>query len=180
MLRTSLSASALFSILLMAACDDAASEQKKAVLAQSEANTKIVAATNEASEKVASAQAEASSKIAAATNEASQKAKDAQFEADRKIAAANQNFNKLREDYRHTAQTALNEFDRKVTELDAKAKKANGKVRTELNSRVNQIYAQREAFASSYKALETETAITWDATKARLDKEWSELKALVE
>ena len=46
---------ALLSILLIAACDDAASEHKAAVGAQNEANGKIAVATTEANQKVAGA-----------------------------------------------------------------------------------------------------------------------------
>lgn len=180
MSRTAITASAVLSILLMAACDDAATEQKKAVTAQAEANNKIIAASSEAGQRVATAQAEANSKIAAATTEADQKARDAQIEADKKVAAAKENFLKLREDYRHSMQTNLIEFDHKVTDLEAKANKAAGKARADLNAKIKQLHARREAFNSNYKALEAETAITWDDTKVRLDKEWSELKALVD
>jgi hypothetical protein len=178
--RISLPVSAVFSILLLAACDDAATEQQKAIGAQTEANTKMIAASNVAGQKVANAQAEATSKIVAATNEADQKAKDAQLEADRKVAAAKANIMKLREDYRHTIQINLIELDRKLVDLETQAKKATGKARAELTAKIKQIHARREAFTSNNKALDSETGATWDDAKARLDKEWSELKALVE
>lgn len=180
MSRTSITASAVLTILLASACDDAATEQKKAVNAQAEANNKIIAASSEAGQRVASAQAEANSKIAAATTEADQKAKDAQIEADKKVAAAKENFMKLREDYRHSIQTNLIELDRQVADLEAKAKKATAKAHADLNAKLKQVHARRDAFMSNYKALETATAITWDDTKVRLDKEWSELKALID
>ncbi len=45
---------------------------------------------------------------------------------------------------------------------------------------LTQIRSQREAFANDWKTIETASATTWDSTKTRLDKEWSELKAMVD
>jgi hypothetical protein len=170
----------LLSVLFCAACDDAASEQKAAATAQTEANTKIITVTNEANQKVANAQAEANTQIGAAGVEADQKARDAQLEADKKVAAANESFLKMREELRHSTETNLIELDRNVADLEVRAKKANGKARIELNAQLKQIHAQREAFSSSCKALEAETASTWDGAKVRIDKEWAALKALVD
>jgi hypothetical protein len=39
---------------------------------------------------------------------------------------------------------------------------------------------RREAFVNDYKSIETASADTWDATKARLDKQWTELKNMVD
>jgi len=145
-------------ILLFAGCDTASQQQKKAANAQDEANNKIVEATQEASQKVVSAQAE----------------------ADKKIAEAQANFLKLREDYRHTTANNLVEFDRKVAELEAKAKEAKGKAKAELETKLQRIRDSRAAFAAEYKTLEAETAARWDATKAHLDKQWGDLKTMVD
>ena len=171
---------ALLSILLIAACDDAASEHKAAVGAQNEANGKIAVATTEANQKVAGAQAEAKDKINTATQEADQKIKEAQLTADAKIAAAKENFLKLREEFRHATQSNLIALEHSVAELEHKAKKAVGKERADLHAKIKQIHARHEAFASNYKLIENESATTWDETKARLDKEWAELKALLD
>lgn len=146
-------------IVLAAGCDSAAQQQQhKAVTAQNEANDKIVAATKEADDKVVKAQ----------------------VDANKKIADAQASFLKLREDYRHDVTTGLVDFDRKVVELEGKASQAKGKAKAELDAKLTQIRASRAAFATDYKNLETESAASWDATKARLDKEWKDLKAMAD
>jgi len=87
---------------------------------------------------------------------------------------------KLREDYRHTMTTNLNDLDKKIAELEAKAKTATGKAKTDLEANLTTIRASRTRLEGSFKGLEKSTATTWDATKASLDKEWTDLKALVD
>lgn len=151
---------ALWIVLASASgCDDAAQQQQnKAVAAQTEANSKIATATKEADDKVVKAQ----------------------VEADKKIADAQASFLKLREDFRHDITTGLVDFDRKVVELEGKAAQAKGKTKAELDAKLTQIRASRAAFAADYKNLETESAASWDATKARLDKEWRDLKTMAD
>jgi hypothetical protein len=158
MRHSTLFQSSALCILFAAGCDTATNQQEKAVTAQTEADTKIIAATKEANDKVATAQ----------------------IEADKKIADAQANFLKLREDYRHTTTNNLVEFERKAAELEGKAKLAKGKARIDMETKLQQIRAGRTAFAADYKQLESETAVSWDATKARLDKQWADLKALAE
>jgi hypothetical protein len=180
MFRPSLSTSTVISIFLLFACESAENEQKRLVEAQTESNTQIITESNEANQKVAIAQAEAKDTIAAATKQAEQKAKEEELEADQKAAAAKEAFMKLREDYRHEQKTNLSELDRKVARLQVKAKKAAGKARVELYRKIKRIHIRREAFASDCKLLDTEVALTWHDTKARTDKDWSKLKALVD
>ena len=158
MSRSSLFKYAALWIVLAANCDNASQQQNKAVTAQTEANTKIAAATKEADEKVV----------------------NAQVEADKKIAEAQANFLKMREDYRHTINTGLVDFDKKVVELEGKASQAKGKAKAELDAKLQRIRTSRAAFAADYKRLETETAARWDATKDSVDKEWKDLKALAD
>jgi cell division septum initiation protein DivIVA len=130
--------------------------------------------------KAQSAQAEADNKIAAAAREASDKALSAQSEADKKIAEAEANIQRLREDYRHTTASNLLDLDQKVADLEVKANQAKGKAKAEYDNKIQQIRASRAAFVADYKALDIETGAAWDAAKTRLDKEWVELKALLE
>jgi len=160
MIRSSMLAAAVLSVLLTAACD-----KDKAADEQSKANTAQNVATDKAAE---------------ANKEADQKIRNAQAEADKKVAEAQAGFMKLREDYRHKTTTDLVDLDKKVEELDAKAKKANGKAKTDLETALKQIRSSRDTFATDYKSIETASATTWDATKVRLDKEWTDLKALVD
>jgi uncharacterized protein (DUF3084 family) len=160
MTRFSMLAAAVLSVLLTAACD-----KDKAMEEQNKANTAQNVATDKAAE---------------ANKEADQKIRNAQAEADKKIAEAQADFLKMREDYRHKTTTDLVDLNKKVEELDAKAKTANGKSKADLEAALKQIRSSRDAFAADYKSIETASATTWDATKVRLDKEWTDLKALVD
>jgi hypothetical protein len=131
--------------------------------------------------KVNNAQAEANDKIAAAAKEAEQKILAAQTEADKKAADATANFMKLREDYRHLTTKNLVDLDYKVGVLEANSRSAPAnKAKVDLDANLNQILTKRAEFSADYKAIEAASAMTWDDTKARLDKEWTELKALVD
>jgi membrane protein involved in colicin uptake len=157
-IRPSFIAAAVVSLTLLAACDKAADEQANANSAQSTANAKIDAAKAEAEAKMKAAQAD----------------------ADKKIAEAQANFMKLREDYRHTKTTDLADLDKKIADLDAKAKTATGKAKADLEANLKLIHASRERWGTSFKSIETASALTWDASKASLDKDWADLKALVD
>lgn len=142
--------------LSLTACDKAADEQKKANEAQAKANEKIGEVAREAEEKI----------------------KQAQAQADKKIAEAQAAFMKLREDYRHSTNEQLVELDKKIADIEVKAKKSKAKAKTELDLKVKQTRAARDAFVTDYKEIETATAVTWDETKARLDKQWADVKAM--
>ena len=160
MIRSSVVVCALGSCLFALAngCNNAAHEQEKAVAAQTKANEAIVEANQEAN----------------------QKANQAQADADRKIADAQASFLKMREDYRHDTTTKLVDLDHKISDLEAKSKTSTGKAKAELEAQLTQIRARREAFSNDWKSIETASAATWDATKNRLDKEWNDLKSMVE
>jgi hypothetical protein len=158
MIRSSIVATALVSLSLATACDKASDEQHNANAAQAAANEKI----------------------AAAATEAAQKASAAQTEANQKVAEAQANFMKLREDYRHSTTTSLVGMDKKIGALDTKATTATGKDKSDLDTNLKQIHAARQSFDADYQTLETASATTWDAARARLDKEWTDLKALVD
>ncbi len=131
-------------------------------------------------QKANAAQAEANKKIAEANNEAVTKTTGAQVEADKKIAAAEGDFGKRREDYRHEVKKDLVELDKKIDMLEAKAKTATGKAKTDLDANLTQIRASRAAFGRDFGTIETTTAIQWDGTKAKMDQQWTELKKLVD
>ena len=126
------------------------------------------------------AQAAADEKIAAAKKEADQKITAAQAQADRRTADLQASFARTVEDYRHKTQTDLSDLDRKIDDLDAEAKTATGKAKSELGTRLPPIKEKRAAFAADFKSLDNATAMSWDATKARLDNEWKDLKTLVD
>ena len=132
---------------------------------------------SEAQTQANEAQEKANREIAKAGNEANAKAVEAQSEADKKVAAAQADFAKAREDYRHKVQTDLDALNKTIDELDAKAMKATGKAKADLEARLPVLKAQRDAFVTDFRALQNSTAVTWDSMKARLDKELTDLKA---
>jgi hypothetical protein len=89
-------------------------------------------------------------------------------------------FMNMRESYRQQMTANLTALDRKVTILEGKAKYSEGKTRNHLEMGLTQIRADRFAFMNDYKSIDTVTSANWDATKARLDKKWTELSELVE
>jgi hypothetical protein len=158
MVRSLLLATTVASLLWTVACDNASNDDKKARAAQMEANDKSGAAVKEADDKVKSAQAEAAETV----------------------AGARADFMKLREDYRHTTTVNLVELDDKVAGLVLQSKQSSGERKAELDANLKQIHVSRDVFGRDYQALESESESSWDETKARLDKEWSNLKALVD
>src|SRR6185369_7600129 len=73
-------------------------------------------------DKANKAQAEANDKIAQANQEADQKVNEAQAEAQKKTAEAEATFAKMREDYRHDMNTKVTDIDKKISDIEAKAK----------------------------------------------------------
>ncbi|MBX3193252.1 MAG: hypothetical protein KF819_40080 [Labilithrix sp.] len=134
----------------------------------------------EAQEKANRAQAEANEDINRANAESTTKITNAQVEADKKIAEAQNSFATTVEDYRHTMQGRLDDLDKKLVDLDAKSRKATGQTKAKIDTNLPKLRVQRDAFVSDFKAIDTATASTWDATRARLDKEWNDLKTAVD
>lgn len=130
----------------------------------------------DAQEKANKAQAEANKEIGEAQNESTTKITNAQVEADRKIAEARHDYAQSKEDFRHDMQSKLDDLDKKMVKLETKAKTATGKTKADLDAHLPTLRAHRDAFIADYKSIDTATATTWDATKARLEKEWSALK----
>jgi hypothetical protein len=158
MTRSTALATAILSAVLITGCDKATDDQTKADKAQITANDKITAINQEAHEKGQAAQAE----------------------ADKKIAEANTSFVKLREDYRHQTTNNLADLDHRVDALDAASRAPSNKSHAALDANLRQIHTKRAEFTSDYLTIETASAVTWDDTKTRLDKELTELKALVD
>ena len=152
------SAATALTLTLGAGCDKGADEQHKANAAQDEADKKIAEANKEAVTKTTSAQ----------------------MEADEKIAAAEGDFGKRREDYRHKLQSNLVDLNKKIETLEAKSKAATGKAKTDLELSLAQIRTRRVAFTADLAGVETATAVQWDDTRARMDKNWTDLKAMVD
>lgn len=133
----------------------------------------------EAQQKADKAVNEANKEAAEARNEATTRITNAQVEADKKVAEAEKSFASTRENYRHDTQTKIDDLDKKIVDLDAKAKTATGKKKAELDANLPMIHTRRDAFVRNFQGISADTATTWDATKARLDKEWKDLHDLV-
>jgi hypothetical protein len=115
-----------------------------------------------------------------ARTEAEQNAQNAQAAADKQIAAARTDFAKAREDYLHGRRQDLIKLDGEVFDLESKARTAkNAKTKADLDACLPAIRAQREAFVRHMQALERESAATWDAARASLEKEWDTLRDAV-
>jgi hypothetical protein len=69
-------------------------------------------------------------------------------------------------------QSHLADIDKKLADLDAKVRKG-GKLTVDIHD----LHLRRDAFAADAQNVTTATAATWDGTKARLDKEYDDLKA---
>ena len=125
------------------------------------------------------AQLNADEKIADLRSESSQDIREAQAEADKKIAVAAAEFSTMRENYRHETAVKLDVMDKKVA-LDARLVGLKGVAKADLQAKLNLIQASRSVFMDDYKLLDGATGATWDGTKARLDREWADLSALVD
>jgi len=139
-------------------CNKAADEQRKADEARSEADKKVGEASNDAAEKINAARAE----------------------ADKKVAEAQADFLKLREDYRHKVTEDLVSVDKDIADLEAKAKTATGKTKAEIEAALPGIRSQRESVSSEYRSLEFSSAVSWDDSKARVEKAVDDLKKAID
>jgi hypothetical protein len=92
-------------------------------------------------------------------------------------STAQSDFAKAREDYRRQKQSDLDLIDKTITDLQAKEKVAGAKAKTALDGMLPAVQARRNAFTGDLRAVDNAAAGEWDSTKARLDKEWADLKA---
>jgi hypothetical protein len=155
---TTVSVCMALSLAFAAGCNKAVDEQHKADEARAEADNKVNEANREATDKINAAQSE----------------------ADKKVADAQANFLKIREDYRHSVTEDLAKVDKSIADLDAKSLTAKGKTKTELDAAMPNIRSLRESVASEYRSLELSSALTWDSSKARVDKAVDDLKKAID
>jgi hypothetical protein len=155
---TTLSTCIALSLVAAVGCDKAVDEQRKADEARADADKKITNANNDANDKINAAQAD----------------------ADKKVADAQANFSKLREDFRHVVTQDLVKVDKDIADLDAKTTTAKGKAKTDLDAALPNIRTLRESVATEYRSLEMASALTWDASKARVEKALDDLKKAID
>lgn len=139
-------------------CANAADQQQKADVAQSNANAKMTAVNADATAKNKATQAE----------------------ADVKVAEAQAAFAKIKEDYRHTMNENLTKLDQSVANLEASAKAAKGKDKTDREASLVTIHNARTQFGTDYKVLDQTNASDWDAAKVKIEEKWTNLKTLVD
>jgi hypothetical protein len=116
---------------------------------------------------------------AEAQNRAARESASAQAEMDKKVLTAQTDFERVREDYRHERQKDLDDLDVKIADIEAKAKTATGTTKAQLDQSLATIRPQRAALARDLRAAESATASSWDAEKARLDKDYDSLKSAI-
>ena len=127
------------------------------------------------------AQEKANNAIATANNEANAKALAAQAEANNKIDAVLQSdFAKMREDYRRQMRADLDSLNKNFTDLETKQMTATGKTKTELDGVLPLLKTRRDGFMNDLPTIDGANGTTWDATRVRLDKEWADLKVMVD
>jgi hypothetical protein len=105
---------------------------------------------------------------------------NAQVNANKTVAKSQADLATTREDYRHMVQANLDSVDKKIATLDAKAKGVAVANAADLTAKTTALRAQRNALANDLATSDTVNISAWDATKARLDKEWTDLSVAVE
>ena len=146
-------------LLLGAGCDDKASDmQEEADAAQNAANAEISDVKVDARQEVRAIQAN----------------------ADKDIATAEADFSAMREEYRHATTLKMVDLEKSIADLEARASKATGTARSTLETHITGIHTAHKVFMDDYATLDQASGATWDTTKARLDREWDDLKALVD
>jgi hypothetical protein len=89
--------------------------------------------------------------------------------------AAATDFGKARDDYREQKRKDLAKLDKSIADVDAKEKVATTKTKADLDGMLAALRAQRSAFVADLGTIDRTGASDWDATRARLDKEWDDL-----
>lgn len=158
MIRFATSVAVILASTGLMACNKAADEQKKADEAHAKAEGKVDEAKREADEKINAARAE----------------------EDQKVARAQADFLKMREDFRHEITGDLTSLDRRIADLEAKQKTATGKTKVELDTGLPNVRSLRENVNTEYRSLEYASALSWDASKTRVQKAYDELKQAVD
>lgn len=126
--------------------------------------------------QVDEAQQKANERIGRANAQANQ----AKAQEDQAIAAAQADFLQIREDYRHQMQSNLDGVDKDIADLNAELPTATPARKSEIQSALPGVRAQRDAFARDVGTVDDTNMATFDGAKSRLDKEWSDLKAAVD
>ena len=155
-------------LALLIGCQDASDLQNDADKAQDKADAKIDEAHKDANQVALEAH-----------QDASQISLDAQAAANKTIATAQDDFQSLRETYRHDRAVDLAKLDLEIDKVEAKAFSAKGAEKAEHEVRLKSIADARAAFVAGLETLSRATAATWDAERARVDVQWSNMQDAV-
>jgi cell division septum initiation protein DivIVA len=159
----------LCAALALTACERSASEdQAKAQQAQKEADEKTVKAQKEADEKTAKAQ-----------GEAVQVANKEQAKANDDIREATQDELKARNDFQVLTQKSVSEIDHKIDQVKVKAAKTTGKAKSDFEAAMRDVDSKHAMLDSDMKALPSQTALTLDSFKVKVNKAIDDLKKSV-
>lgn len=161
--------SPLACLFLVVGCENAAEQQREATEARLEASA-----------EEARARERAASDIERVNERAEEEVQEARAEADRKVADARQDFAKIREDYRHDVRQNLVKLDREIGELSAKIRTAADQKKTDMQARLDDVRIKRAAFEAKLEELEKASASAWDQLRTEVDKQWADLKDLVD
>jgi hypothetical protein len=168
-------------LLLAVGCDRSAKEnQEKIEQAQREADQVAARAEREAAEKRAQVQREADEKAAQANAEARKEAAEGQTKANENIRAANQDLVKARSDLQVRAQKTANEIDNKIDRMRTDAQKASPKVQSDFVAAMRDVDDKRAMINSDLRAIVDQPLGQLDSIKAKVDKDFDELKKSVD
>lgn len=81
---------------------------------------------------------------------------------------------------RHDLSTRLATLDERIARLEAKGLVANGQAKASLETTLADVRARRLAFSEDAASIGYATPTDWNATKARLDVAFTELKDRVD
>jgi hypothetical protein len=94
-----------------------------------------------------------------------------------KADAAQSDFAKAREEYRRQKRADLGLLDKSIADVEAKEKALPATTKADYHNVLSSLKAARDAFESDLRGADAASTSAWDSTKARLDKEWTDLKA---
>lgn len=180
MRKTLCSVPLLCSLVFVAGCDDIATLQRQTMAEQTPANTQGSRQRSEPSAAAEGDRSRVADRALGAVADAGSDARVDLLDATGKRALARDSFLLAQTEYMGTMQSKLAALDRSIAALDAKTQRAAGQKHVDQYARLKKARAQRQVLAGSIKALETERAEAWDASRARTDREWSTLKALLD
>ena len=102
--------------------------------------------------------------------------KDTAAQRDAATSASQSAVQKLRADYLNQKHTDLELIDKSIASLDVREKTVAARTKQDIHGAIASVKAARESFAADLRAVEASSATNWDEARARLEKEWTELK----